>query len=130
MHAARGLGVLLALGAQLRRMPLLDGAHLLLRLLLLRVDSLCAQRSSEARSSEVSSECSRLAARASTACASSVSQSTATSTHSMRVSHHLRRRRRLCHPVMVAAAEKEVEMAVEMVMAKAVAMVASPTEVG
>jgi hypothetical protein len=48
----------------------------------------------------------------------------------MRVSHHLRRLRRLCHPVMVAAAEKEVEMAVEMVMAKAVAMVASPTEVG
>ena len=110
MHAARGLGVLLKLGAQLRRMPLLDGAHLLLR--------------------RLNSECSRLAARASTACASSVSQSTATSTHSMRVSHHLRRLRRLCHPVMVAAAEKEVEMAVEMVMAKAVAMVASPTEVG
>ena len=64
VHAARGLGVLLALGTQLRRMPLLDGAHLLLRRLLLRVDSLCAQRSSEARSMEASSECSRLAVRA------------------------------------------------------------------
>jgi hypothetical protein len=30
--------VLLALGAQLRRMPLLDGAHLLLRRLLLRIE--------------------------------------------------------------------------------------------
>ena len=56
--------MLLALGTQLRRMPLLDGAHLLLRRLLLRVDSLCAQRSSEARSMEASSECSRLAVRA------------------------------------------------------------------